>query len=345
MDTEPFVMTSFAVVNEALIPRMVRDMVAQRRIPSFCSGRGTPLRFSVSNQSYYERCAPERFPRQDVQKTGGAVLYFRQYLLIEWLQRFGDAIDPQRQCPPLYRIGDGRCESLSIHVGHCCDSARFFRAFLLQRRRGDNFGGPFFECRPARGKLLAPGSLRPRPQSPSLLDTKVPICVVHQGIEPPRRLYLIEMLCRDPFFKRLPDRASLPKFTFLKKSRASRAQFGADDTRQFTSTVGNGSNPQDKAVPLYVLAGADFQLPPRHEKSLMEGSLFPVEPDVENEIFEVPSTHPQPVSGGGSRNSLLEFLYFSNSEEFSNSPGRMTNLRTVRYSSDGEGRGWECIST
>ena len=51
-------------------------------------------------------------------------------------------------------------------------------------------------------------------------------------------------------------------------------------------------------MPFDILIGACFQLPPRYKQSVLERPLFPVESNVEDEIVEVPSTHPPGVAAG-----------------------------------------------
>jgi membrane protease YdiL (CAAX protease family) len=65
-------------------------------------------------------------------------------------------------------------------------------------------------------------------------------------------------------------------------------------------------HPQGETVPVDILFSRRLQLGPRHQKRLAERPLPEIKPDRRDAAFEVSSTHPQPVSGGGSRNCRLE---------------------------------------
>src|SRR5690242_5239590 len=171
-------MTSLPVMDEALIARMMRNAVAQCGVPSLPARNRAPVRFSSSNQTREERCAPWSLWRQDRGESGAPVLQFGPNRRVQRLLRFGYAINPQRQRPPIQYIRDGGPESFLVHVGHCSDSPRFFRALPRQCIRARDLGVPLLERRPARRGLLLPGDLYPLPQTPALLDAKVLVCVI-----------------------------------------------------------------------------------------------------------------------------------------------------------------------
>ena len=305
-------MTSLPVMNEALIARMVRNVIAQCGIPSLCSGHRTPFRVCVSDQTTEHRCAPQGFRGQDTHEVRASLRYFAHYRRIQRLLRLGDTIDPKREGTPFQNVPDGGLELVSIHIRHCFDRARFFRTLLRQSACGNKIGSPLFKRRPARRRILAPRSLRSLPQGPCLFSAEILIRVVRHRIEPPSSRRLTEILRSDPFFQGLPDRPIRRWVITLQKSGALPPEFRAKSVWDFTGAFGDSPNPEYETVPLHVLIGPCFQFAPGYQESALKGFLLAVESNVESEIIEGSFNHPQPVSGKGSRNSSSEFLYFTN---------------------------------
>jgi hypothetical protein len=88
-------------------------------------------------------------------------------------------------------------------------------------------------------------------------------------------------------------------------------QFRAHAVRNVANALVDRSHPENESVPFDVLIGACGQFTPGHKQSTLEGSFFTVESNVVNEAVEVPSSHPQSVSGGGHRNSRSDFYFTS----------------------------------
>jgi hypothetical protein len=76
------------------------------------------------------------------------------------------------------------------------------------------------------------------------------------------------------------------------------------------------SSPQDEGEPFHEFIGAFLQPAPRYEQSILEGSLFPIKSNVDNETVEFPLAIRNLSSGGGRRNSRLEFFYSTSSVLF-----------------------------
>src|SRR5215510_4033874 len=100
-------MATLSVMNEALISRVMRNVVAQRGKPSVSPRRSAPFGFARSNQPEQERWTPRRSCRQDLDRASIALLQLRPYHRIERLVGFGYAIDPKGQGPALHRIRNG----------------------------------------------------------------------------------------------------------------------------------------------------------------------------------------------------------------------------------------------
>jgi hypothetical protein len=174
-------------------------------------------------------------------------------------------------------------------------------------------GVPLLERGPARRNVLLPGDLQPLPQAPALLDAQVLVSVIHHGPEPAGGRYIPESLRLDPILKRFPERPLLVRSVSFEKAGTAFAEFGAQEAREFAGVLGDGADPQDETVPSDVLADGCIQLAPRNEESLLESFLFPYLLEVENEIMNVFSRHPQPLRVGRQPALCFEPLHFNNS--------------------------------
>src|SRR5215467_13341693 len=101
---EPLIMATLPVMNETLISRVMRNVVAQRGKPSVSPRRRAPFGFATSNQSEQEWWTPRRLCRQDLDRASIAFLHLSPYHRIERLLGFGHAIDPKGQGPALHHI-------------------------------------------------------------------------------------------------------------------------------------------------------------------------------------------------------------------------------------------------
>src|SRR5579871_1933502 len=237
-------MTSLPVMDEALIARMMRNAVAQCGVPSLPPRSRAPVRFSSSNQTREEQCAPWRPWRQGRGEAGAPVLQFGPNRRVQRLLRFGYAINPQRQRSAIQYIRYGGPEFFLVNIGQCSDRPRLFCALPQQCVRARNLGVPLLERRPARRGLLLPGDLHPFPQTPSLLDAQVLVCVIHHRPEPARGPYIPESLRLDPILKRFPKRSLLVRSVSIQKTGTSFAEFGAQKAREFAGSLGDGADPQ-----------------------------------------------------------------------------------------------------
>ena len=56
----PLIMAPLIVMNEPLVTRVVNDLVAQCRVPSFGPRRATPVRLAEANEAMEKRSDPQR---------------------------------------------------------------------------------------------------------------------------------------------------------------------------------------------------------------------------------------------------------------------------------------------
>ena len=69
-------MAPLIVMNEPLVTRVVNDLVAQCRVPSFGPRRAPPVRLAGTNEAIEKRSDPQRARTGSGQKTGASVSQF-----------------------------------------------------------------------------------------------------------------------------------------------------------------------------------------------------------------------------------------------------------------------------
>src|SRR5207249_7615752 len=150
-----------------------------------------------------------------------------------------------------------------------------------------NLDPPLLECRPLSGSGSAPVCFRALPQTPSLFDADILIGVIHHRVEPSAGLRTGKVFRRDSFLEKLPNRLMVGRVIPIEKARAACSQFRAYVVWNVATSVNDSSNPENESVPFDVLIGGRCQFTPRHKQSILEGSVFAVESNVENETVEV----------------------------------------------------------
>ena len=303
-------MTSLPIMKKSLVSRVVGNVVSQRGTPSLSPRSFTPVRLDSANQARERGRTPAAFRSDYTDRAGATVFNFRYNRGIERLVRFQDAVRPKDQPSPFHDIAYRRFEPIVIDVLHRGDHTRLFCEALSECVRGRNVELPLVECRPFAGLGSAPICFRSLPQTPGLFHADILVGVIHHGVEPSTGMCAGEVFRHDPFLEELPDRRMFGGLISMKKARTARSQLRAYAVWNFASCLDEGSHPQKECVPMHVFIGACGQLAPGHKQSILEGSLFAVESNLENEAVEVPSSHPQPVFWGRLPKLSVGFLLY-----------------------------------
>jgi hypothetical protein len=303
-------MTSLPIMKNPLISRMVDDVVSQCGVPSLSPRSFPPVGFDSANQARENGRAPNQYRRGYANRVGRTLIDLRRDCGINRLVRFRNAVSPEDDSSPFHDVGDCRLEPIALDILHSGHDSGLFGHALSERVRHQNLALPLVECRPLSRFGSAPICLRLLPQSPGLVDAEILAGVIHHRVEPAAGLCARELLCRDPLLEALPDRLPEGGIVSIHKVRAACAQFRVDDVRSATSGFHDGANPQNEGVPLNVLIGACSQVAPGHKQSILDGSIFAVESNAENEAVEVPSSHPRPVFRGRPPKLSVGFLLY-----------------------------------
>ena len=142
-------MAPLIVMNEPLVTRVVNDLVAQCRVPSFGPRRAAPVRLAETNEAREKRSDPQRARTGSGQKTGASVSQFIRYGFMKGLPRFGDSVDPECECSRFEQCGDGFVEARRFHRSKSMNSASLLGSGTGQAAGGKNLRRPVFQRRPS----------------------------------------------------------------------------------------------------------------------------------------------------------------------------------------------------
>jgi hypothetical protein len=308
-------MTSLPVMIEALVTRMVNDVVTQRRVPPFRPCCAAPTRLSEPNEAGKQRWSPDSIRIGSRWETRASRSQFSQHRLFEGLPRLRNAVRPKGESPRLEQIDGSVAEAARFHSPKRLDRAGLLSSGMGQVAGREDFRRPFFRRRPPWRRSVAPVGLRAFPRGPGLLGSEVLVRVVHQGVEPALRFCLGETVGRNPILHRSPKRKIVLSFSTLafQETGAMGLQGGPDDLWKLICSFSDGANPQNEHVPFRESCCAFCEQRPGHKEGLLQGSLLAIAPYVEDEVCGVSFHHPRPISGGGRWNCWSELSYCTNS--------------------------------
>src|SRR5690348_12821240 len=103
-------MASLAVMNESLVTRMVDDLVAQRRIPTFRSRYAAPARLSEPNEAGKQWWSPDSIRKAGRWESGTSRSQLNQHRLSERLPWLRNTVYPKCESPRLEQIGSSIAE-------------------------------------------------------------------------------------------------------------------------------------------------------------------------------------------------------------------------------------------
>jgi hypothetical protein len=322
-------MAPLIVMNEPLVTRVVNDLVAQCRVPSFGPRRAPPVRLAETNEAIEKRSDPQRARTGSGQKIGASVSQFIRYGFMKGLPRFGYSVDPERECSRFEQCGDALVEARRFHSSESVNGASLLGSGRGQAAGGKNFRRPVFQHRPSGRRRLVPIGLGALPRRPGLLGAEILVGVVHQGIKPALGSCRGELVSGDPFFQRFPNGKTVPLFPALalQEPRAPRLQGGAHDLWKLLCNFSNDPHPQNDQVPIRECRCAIRQLPPRHQECPLQCFLFSIAPNVENEVCGVSFRHPRLISGGGRLDWWSKLFYCTNSSASAEERDRLAHSR------------------
>ena len=308
-------MAALVAMNESLVTRVVNDLEAQCRIPSFRPRRAAPTRGAEAQEATEERSGPQRPKTGSGQKAGASASQFRRHRLIKGLPRLGNRVDPECESSRSEQVGDGTIEAWRLHFSKSVNGASRLGPGMGQAAGGKNLRRPLFQRRPLGRRSVAPIGLRALPRRPGLLGAEVLVRVVHQGIEPALGSCLGEAFSGDPLFQGFPNRKIVLLFSALalQESGAPRQQSGSYDFWKLICGFSDDANPQNDHVPFREGRCALCQLLPGHQEGLLHGTLFAVAPYAEDGVCGVSFCHPGPNSGGGRLDCWSELFHCTNS--------------------------------
>ena len=293
-------MAALVVMNEALVARVVGDLVAQCRVPPFRSRRATQSRFAEAQETREKRSDPQRPRTGSGQKAGASVSQFRRYGLLKGLPRFGNSVDPECERSRFEQVGYGFVEAWRFHGPMSLNSASLLGSRMGQAAGSKYLRRPLFQRRPSDRRRLEPISPRALPRRPGLLCAEILVSVVHQGIEPALGSCPGETVYGDPHFQGFPNRKIVLLFPALalQEPWAPRLQCGPYDVWKVLCGFSNDPHPQNDHVPFRESRCTLCQLPPRHQEGALQCFMLSVAPYVENEVCGVSFRHPRLISGG-----------------------------------------------
>jgi len=319
-------MAALIEMNEPLVTRVVDDLVAECRIPSFRSRHGTPSRLAQAQETREKRTVPQRPESGSGQKAGVSISQFGRHRLRKRLARLGNSFGPERERTRFEQVGDGSINACGFHRSKSMNGASLLGSRIGEAAGGKDLRYPLFQRRPSYRGRVAPIGLRALPRCPGLLSAEILVRVIHQGIEPALGPGTGERVNGDPLFQGFPNRKIvllLAAATF-QEPRAPGLQRGPYDLWELIRRFSDDANPQNDDVPFRERRCALCQLLPRHEQGFLQGSLLAVAPHVENEVCGVSFRHPRLVSGGGRLDCLSKPFYCTNSSDCAEERSRPT---------------------
>src|ERR1039458_8623736 len=198
-------------MNEAMVPRVMSDVVVQRGVPFLGSCCAAPSGVSEPNQSKEHGLPPKRATIEVCQETWTTGSKLRQDMVFERPVRLRNGVNPKGERPPLNQLRDSTTKARGFYFLEGFDSTGRFGSPSSQNGGGHDIGRPFVQWRRYRRRSARRSILCVLPQSPGLFCAKVLVRVVHHGLKPALRLCIGELAVGDPFFQGMPKEALLPR--------------------------------------------------------------------------------------------------------------------------------------
>src|SRR5689334_18715917 len=132
-------MAPMIVMNEPVVTRVVNDLVAECRVPSFGARFAAPVRLAEANDAREKRSHPQRPRAGSGQKVGASLTQFIRYGFMQRLPRFGDSVDPERECSRFEQCSDGFVQARRFHRAKSMNGPGLLGFGAGQAAGGKNF--------------------------------------------------------------------------------------------------------------------------------------------------------------------------------------------------------------